>query len=153
MSSGDGKDADSVAGTDCADTETGEPGRLGMGGGGVEGWLSAVDCGGTAAPETARGIRLDSSATVRVRTGVAVVGDSGIGSGEVASRATFVGSLFNVDCRDVVDEVAVGVGDRTRVNEGFSGRRGGRSGGDGRVWMTLVRSLLVRTAADWIMGT
>lgn len=57
--------------------------------------------------------------------------------------------MLIVDCLELDD--VVGVGDRgSLVGRGLSaaGRGGGDSIGEGRVWITLRRSLLVRKAAD-----
>lgn len=54
-------------------------------------------------------------------------------------------------------EFDVGVGERGSLEEGadFSETAlgGGGSWGDGSFWMTFSNSLLVRIAADWIIGT
>jgi hypothetical protein len=122
--------------------EAGECGRLGP----------EFDIGGSGiSVGAARGAIDTSAALVRAlcNGAVGVVGDSVANSGDETSLG---GSLLIVD-RLVAG--AVGVGDLSARDDGFllTLRRDNASTGEGRLWMTLRRSLFVRMAADCIIGT
>lgn len=109
------------------------------------------------------GVSLD---TVAERAFICVVrpdaggwgGSSGSDSGELMSRLGPVSFPVPVVCRDGANDGGAGVGEAGMATEAMDDlsvpcRAVGRSVGDGKDWMTLMRAWLVRMAALWIMVT
>lgn len=107
--------------------------------------------GNISAGGAARGVKERSSLPARVRCKVWPPSrkDSG-------NEPSFDNWELNVDCLEDAAEF-VGVGDLGILLDGIgfsaTGLDKGDSTGEGSLWMTLRRSLLVRIAADWIIGT
>lgn len=142
---GGGRDGAGGGWADALMPDMGEGGRLGADGGNGGPISDKLDC--IVLPR-------DFCDKGGFGNGADGVGVSVISSAELSVRLESTDSLPGADGREGVDVGTGGVGEEATVREvGGLSEAGRGSAGEGKLWITFNRSLLVRIAGPWIIAT